>query len=72
MTILDACVTVLNEANEPLTIDKIYDQIISKNLYKFGAKDPKNMVSSTLRKHLKSDGKKRIILVSKGLYKISI
>ncbi|WP_320005678.1 hypothetical protein [Maridesulfovibrio sp.] len=41
---------VLTESDTPLTIDEIYDKIISNNLFTFGAKDPKGILRSTIRK----------------------
>lgn len=69
MTILDACVAVLSRHSSPMTSDEIYKEIIQSSLYEFRAKDPKNMVKSALRKHLRSSSKPRVIEIEKGLYK---
>jgi len=49
--------------------DEIYEAIARLGLYKFQAKDPKNIVKSTLRKHLRSAAKRRVVEVQKGLFK---
>ena len=60
MTILDACVTVLKEAQTPLSAEEIYSRIGEKELYSFGAKDPLSILRATIRKHLKSPGAQRL------------
>ena len=69
MTILDACVAVLSRSQAPMSGDEIYEAIARLGLYKFQAKDPKNIVKSTLRKHLRSAAKRRVVEVQKGLFK---
>jgi len=51
MTITDAVTYVLKQGKEPLSHKVIFDRIIEKNLYAFGAKDPISVVRSKLRKH---------------------
>lgn len=53
MTILDSCVEVLKQEGTALTADEIYERIVGKNLYSFGAKDPLAILRGTIRKHLK-------------------
>jgi len=53
MTIVEAAEKVLRDAGREMSIDDIYDQIIAKELFKFGAKDPKAVLKRTVR--LKSD-----------------
>jgi restriction system protein len=53
MTILDACVEVLKEEGKALTAEEIYERVVAKNLYGFGAKDPLAVLRQTIRKHLK-------------------
>ena len=49
MTIADAAQTALKNENGPMHIDKIYDAIIGQGLYTFSAKDPKAVLSRTVR-----------------------
>ena len=60
MTILDACVDVLSKSQQAMTAEEIYDQIHRRGLYEFKAKDPRNIVRSTLRKHLRASRPHRI------------
>lgn len=69
MTLLDACIQVLDSAKAPLPADEIFNQINSRNLYDFKAKDPKSIVRATLRKHVKNVGKHQVVQVSPGLFK---
>lgn len=50
MTIIEAIKDVLKETKE-MTSQQIYDEIILKHLYSFGAKDPKAIVNGQIRKH---------------------
>lgn len=49
MTIIEAISKVLQ--NENLTVDEIYFSIVDKELYKFGAKNPKGVVNGEIRRH---------------------
>jgi len=51
MTIIDAVLAVMREANEPLSAAEVYDRILRRGLYKFGAKDPLNLVRAQMRRH---------------------
>lgn len=51
MTIIEAIKTVLKEHPEGLTAEKIYHYIVEKDLYKFGAKNPKGVVVGEIRRH---------------------
>lgn len=51
MTIIEAIRAVLEEEGKPLSHKAIYDRIVSKNYYSFGAKDPISVVRGKLRKH---------------------
>ncbi|EAU5644739.1 restriction endonuclease, partial [Salmonella enterica] len=51
MTIIEAIVNVLKEHGKPLAHKDIYDCIINKNYYSFGAKDPVAVVRGEIRKH---------------------
>lgn len=50
MRIIDAVVIVLKE-NGSLTSKEVYEKIIEKGLYTFGAKNPLNVVNSKIRCH---------------------
>lgn len=50
MTIAEAAETVLRDAKKPLHVREIRAQIEQRMLFKFSAKDPNSVVSSTLRK----------------------
>lgn len=49
-TIADAIYKVLREYPEGLTVQEIYDKIVEQNLYVFGAKNPKSVVSITIQR----------------------
>jgi restriction system protein len=51
MTIVEAIQDVLRNAVEPLAIDQIYSEIVSRKSYAFKAVDPKSVVRSQLRRH---------------------
>ena len=71
MTILDACVQVLNEANRPMKSEEILAGINSAGLYEFKAKDPLSIVRGPLRKHLRATGPHRVKELERGVYGIS-
>lgn len=50
MTIVEAIKFVLSDVPEGLTAKEIYDEIIKKNLYSFGAKNPLGVVNSQIRR----------------------
>lgn len=50
MTIVEAIKAVLNDVPEGLTAKEIYDEIIGRNLYSFGAKNPLGVVNSQIRR----------------------
>lgn len=49
ITIIEAINIVLE--NQNMTVDEIYSSIIDRNLYRFGAKNPKGVVNSEIRRH---------------------
>ncbi len=51
MTIIESIKTVLLQYPEGLTAKEIYNEIINKKLYVFGAKNPSAVVNGELRKH---------------------
>ena len=71
MTILEAAVEVLGRRGEPLSVKDIYEEILRSGLYSFGAKNPRSVLSGTLRKHVKTSPSPKVIEVSNGVYKLS-
>lgn len=53
MRIYEAAQQVMREANRTMHAKEVYQQIVAKGLFEFGAKDPVSIVAQTLRK--KSD-----------------
>lgn len=51
MTIIEAIKMVLNEHPSGLMVDEIYGEICDKNLYVFGARNPKDVVNGEIRRH---------------------
>lgn len=51
MTIVEAIKCALKSLGKPSTHAEIYQEIIDKNLYEFGAKNPKSLVRGQLRIH---------------------
>lgn len=51
MTIKAAAIKVLRDAGQPLTVDQVYNQIRSEDLFEFKAQHPKSVLSRQLRKH---------------------
>ena len=49
MTIAEATQTVLKETGHPMKVNEIYEEIMRRNLYSFGAKNPKSVLSQTIR-----------------------
>jgi hypothetical protein len=52
-TIHSAISDVLRHAARPLMVREIYDGIIERDLYSFGAQDPENIVKQQVRRHTK-------------------
>ncbi len=50
-TVTACIIDVLTDAKKGLTINEIYDEIINRSLYEFGAKNPKSVVSQEVRRH---------------------
>jgi tRNA1(Val) A37 N6-methylase TrmN6 len=49
MTIAEAAQAVLKENGRAMNINEIYDEIMQRNLYSFGAKNPKSVLSQAIR-----------------------
>ena len=74
MIIVEAAQLVLRETGKEMSVEEIYNQIIARDLFKFGAKDPKAVLSRTIR--LKSDAnpKAQTVLFKStkpGVYKLA-
>lgn len=54
MKIYEAALMVLKESGQPMHARDIHREIVARELYSFGAKDPVSVVSQALRK--KSEG----------------
>ncbi|MFT3868432.1 MAG: restriction endonuclease [Nibricoccus sp.] len=48
---MKAIINVLKQAEKPLTTEEIFRTIVERNLYVFGAENPKGIVNGKLRKH---------------------
>lgn len=53
-TILDAVVTVLKSSPKPLSSGEIYALVVERQLFTFGAKDPKSVLRAAIRKHIRA------------------
>jgi len=62
MTIADAVRKVLRDAGRPMSTDEIYEQIIEQQLYKFGAKNPKSVMSQAIRERSDANPKAKILI----------
>lgn len=51
MTIIEFIQKILSDEKSGLTSKEIYEKIVEKDLYAFGAKDPKAIVNGIIRKH---------------------
>ncbi len=74
MTIAEAAKTVLKEANKPLSVQEIYDTIIQQDLYTFGAKNPKGVMSQTIRERSDANPKAKIVMfksMGQGIYALT-
>jgi hypothetical protein len=47
---------VLADGKRSMTVDEIYEVIVSKGLYEFKAKSPKSVLRSQLRRHCGNTG----------------
>lgn len=71
MTILDAACEALKRSGRPMSVKEIYEEIVGANLYRFGAKSPRSVLSGTLRNHVKKSPNPRVVEVSSGVYEAS-
>lgn len=73
MTIAEAAQIVLRDAGGPMRVDEIYQEIVRRNLYAFGAKNPKSVLSQTIRERSTASSKAEQVLfrmVSRGTYSL--
>ena len=68
MTILEAAIQVLRDRNQPTQISEIYESILEKGIYTFGAKSPRSVLSGTLRNHIKKSPSPQVTETSPGTY----
>lgn len=74
MTIAEAAQTVLKNAGKPLNIQEIYDEIIKQDLYKFGAKNPKGVMSQAIRERSDINPKAKMVIfkaLGQGIYTLA-
>jgi len=74
MNIAEAAQTVLKDSNSPMTPGEIHDEIVKRDLFKFGAKNPKSVVAQTLRKKSDANHNVKSILFhmsEKGKYELA-
>ncbi len=71
MTMLEAAVQVLRSRQEPMAVADIYEAITAQSLFSFGAKNPRSVLSGTLRKHAKKSPSPLITEASPGLYSLN-
>jgi len=73
MTIAEATQSVLRESGRAMTTTEIYDEIIRRGLYTFGAKNPKSVMSQAIRERSDANPKAKQVLfrmVSQGTYEL--
>ena len=71
MTILDASLRVLKTSGRAMSSREILEEIRRHNLYKFGAKDPLKVLSSTIRQEVRKGTLPRITETAKGMYQLT-
>lgn len=74
MNIAEAAKVVLQDATAPMSAADIYAEIVKRDLFQFGAKDPKSVVAQTLRKRSDANPKAKTVLFrlsSKGMYELA-
>ena len=65
MTIAEAAQSVLRESGRAMTTSEIYDEITRRNLYTFGAKSPKSVLSQAIRDRSDANQKAKQVLFRK-------
>jgi len=69
MTIYEAAVVVLKDSGKDMHVKDIYAEIVSRDLFNFGAKSPVSVLSSTLAKKARVGGQGEIISLGSGRYR---
>lgn len=65
MTIADAAQSVLRDTGRPMTTTEIYEEIIRRGLYTFGAKNPKSVMTQAIRERSDANHKAKQVLFRK-------
>ncbi len=74
MTIWEAARTVLQDSGRAMTVDEIYNEVLRRELYRFGAKSPKSVLSQAIRERSTANPKASapvFRMVSKGTYELN-
>jgi len=74
MTIADVVQTVLRETGRAMSVNEIYDEITKRNLYTFGAKNPKGVMTQAIRERSDANPKAKVVLfksMGKGIYTLA-
>ena len=64
---------ILEESGTPMSVLDIYNKIVEKNLFEFGAKNPKGVLSQAMRERSTSNKNAKTImfrLVSPCIYEL--
>ena len=61
-TMSNVAAQILQEKKRPMTINEIYEEIQTRELYKFGAKNPKGVLSQAIREKCDTYAKAKTIL----------
>ena len=74
MNITEAAQVILKDSTSPMSPADIHAEIVKRNLFAFGAKNPVSVVSSTLRKKSDANPKATAVIFKvsgKGLYELA-
>jgi len=74
MTIAEAAQNVLKNSDKALSIQEIYDEVIRQNLYTFGAKNPKGIMSQAIRVRSDTNPKAKLVIfksLDNGMYQLA-
>lgn len=55
LTIIEAVVIVLRSESRTMTAKELHDNIVARDLFRFGARDPISMVRMTISRHLRRE-----------------
>ena len=65
MTIAEAAQSVLRDTRRPMTTTELYEEIIRRGLYTFGAKNPKSVMTQAIRERSDANPKAKQVLFRK-------